>query len=94
MKEKKSLVLVVDDITSNVEFISDILSTIPNVKIHGLYNGEEAIEYTIENRPDLILLDISMPKMDGFEVCRRLKTNPAYASIPIIFLTARPRKKI
>ena len=52
-------------------------------------NGVEALQRVLEERPDAILLDWMMPDMDGFETCRRLKADPATASIPVIFLTAR-----
>ncbi|MBP1636079.1 MAG: two-component response regulator [Acidobacteria bacterium] len=52
-------------------------------------NGREALERVAGERPDVILLDWMMPEMDGFETCRRLKADPATASIPVIFLTAR-----
>jgi two-component system, sensor histidine kinase and response regulator len=93
MEEKKSLILVVDDIPSNVEFITDILSTIPAIEIQGLNDGISALSFVAKKKPDLILLDVSMPKLDGFEVCIKLKSNPEYASIPVIFLTARVQKE-
>ncbi|GJI92417.1 response regulator [Duganella hordei] len=52
-------------------------------------SGKKALEIIPVHRPDLILLDIMMPEMDGFEVCRRLKADPATADIPVIFLTAK-----
>jgi CheY-like chemotaxis protein len=52
-------------------------------------NGAEALERIAEERPDAILLDWMMPDMDGYETCKRLKADPATASIPVIFLTAR-----
>ena len=52
-------------------------------------NGVEVLQRVLEERPDVILLDWMMPDMDGFETCRRLKADPATASIPVIFLTAR-----
>jgi two-component system sensor histidine kinase/response regulator len=93
MKVKKSIILVVDDIQSNVEFITDILSSIPDIDIHGMNDGFEALSYVNKNKPDLILLDVSMPKIDGFEVCQKLKSSPEFSSIPIIFLTARVQKE-
>lgn len=93
MKEKKSLILIVDDIQSNVEFIVDILSTLPGVEIHGVNDGKSALSFVSKRKPDLILLDVSMPKLDGFEVCIQLKSNPESASIPVIFLTARVQKE-
>jgi CheY-like chemotaxis protein len=51
-------------------------------------NGEEAITLAISHRPALIVMDVRMPRMDGLEACRRLKANPATASIPVVFLSA------
>lgn len=93
MSTKKSLVLVVDDIRSNVEFITDILGTIDNIKIQGAGDGKVALDLIAKEKPDLILLDVSMPVMDGFEVCRYLKASKQYSDIPVIFLTARVQKE-
>ncbi len=93
MRKKKSLVLVVDDIQSNVEFISDILLSIENIEVHGLNDGPSVLKYISKTKPDLILLDVSMPVMDGYEVCKKLKSNKKFNDIPIIFLTARIQKE-
>lgn len=52
-------------------------------------NGEECLEVAGQSKPDVILLDVMMPKLDGYETCRRLKANPETSSIPVIFLTAK-----
>ena len=52
-------------------------------------NGEEALNTAIQELPDLILLDVRMPRMDGFEACRRIKANPDTLDIPIVFLSAK-----
>jgi two-component system sensor histidine kinase/response regulator len=93
MQEKKSLILVVDDIKPNISFIADILDTIDTFEFLSANNGEETIAIAHEKIPDLILLDVSMPQMDGYEVCRRLKANPITSEIPVIFLTARVFKE-
>ena len=93
MRPKKALVLVVDDIQSNVDFLEDILATQDNLDVHGVNNGPSALEFIKKQKPDLILLDVAMPVMDGFEVCRRLKSDEKYTDIPIIFLTARVQKE-
>lgn len=91
-EETRAKVVVVDDIESNIEFVTDVLE-LENLDIIGAHSGEIAIKVASEENPDLILLDISMPDIDGYEVCRRLKENPATAEIPVIFLTARVQKE-
>ena len=79
-------VLVVDDTEANVDILVDALGEIYDVSV--AMDGREALEGVVEAPPDLILLDIMMPEMDGYEACRRLKGDERYAKIPIIFLTA------
>ncbi len=79
-------VLVVDDFKTNVEYLRDILEA--DYRILAAYLGDEAIAVALEEKPDLILLDVMMPGMDGYEVCRRLKADPRTKGIPIIFITA------
>jgi len=93
MDRKKSLVFVVDDIQSNVEFISDILLAIDHVEVQGFNDGPSVLNFIKTAIPDLILLDVSMPEMDGFEVCRTIKSSPENNDIPVIFLTARIQKE-
>ena len=84
----KKLVLIVDDTPTNVAVVSGVLKDSFRTKV--ATNGEKAL--AIANgpeKPDLILLDVMMPGMDGYEVCRRLKDNPETREIPIIFLTAK-----
>jgi len=81
-------ILVVDDTPANVTLMSGLLQQEYTVK--AATNGERALKIAFgEQPPDLILLDIIMPEMDGYEVCRQLKANPATAQIPVIFLTAK-----
>ena len=79
-------VLVVDDTEANVDILVDALGEYYDVSV--AMDGREALETVAEEPPDLILLDIMMPEMDGYEVCERLKGDERYAKIPIIFLTA------
>jgi adenylate cyclase len=84
----RKLVLIVDDTPTNVAVVSGVLKDLFKTKV--ATNGEKALAIaTAAEKPDLILLDVMMPGMDGYEVCRRLKTNPYTAEIPVIFLTAK-----
>ncbi|MDH4419516.1 two-component system response regulator [Acidovorax sp. HMWF029] len=83
----KCTVLVVDDTPDNLSLMSDLLRTDYKVKLAP--SGERALQIVAgESKPDLILLDIMMPDMDGYEVLRRLQFNPETEDIPVIFLTA------
>lgn len=84
----QATLLVVDDTPDNLLLMSGLLKDLYRVKIAA--NGAKALQIaTGESPPDLILLDIMMPGMDGFEVCRRLKANPRSQHIPVLFLTAK-----
>lgn len=83
----KQKILIVDDLRQNIDVLRDIFSDY--VRMVAL-NGEQAIKIaTSRNPPDLILLDIMMPGLDGFEVCKKLKADPQTQDIPIIFVTAK-----
>ena len=85
---KRPTILIVDDTPENIALISLLLKGEYRTKV--ATEGETALRLASTNgRPDLILLDVMMPGMDGYEVCRRLKENPKTADIPVIFLTAR-----
>ena len=83
----KPTVLVVDDAADNLEVISGLLKGLYKVKVAA--NGEKGLQIArSDSPPDLILLDIMMPEISGYEVCTQLKADPATHHIPIIFLTA------
>jgi len=84
---EKVLILVVDDIESNRDFIKEYLSQV-NLEVVSAENGHKALLFVEEYQPALILMDIRMPEMDGYEATKRLKDNPNTADIPIIALTA------
>ncbi|SFD33685.1 response regulator [Massilia yuzhufengensis] len=84
---KKCTVLIVDDIPTNIEVLAGVLKDDYAIKV--AISGKKALEIADAFHIDLILLDIMMPLMDGFETCRQLKANPKTAGIPIIFLSAR-----
>lgn len=80
-------ILVVDDDTSNLKMASRILNG-EKMRVSCLKSGEDAMKFLRVNRPDLILLDVHMPGMDGFETIAAIRENKATADIPVIFLTA------
>ena len=81
-----STILIVDDTEANIDILVDALSSDYEVSV--AMDGQSALDDVRENIPDLILLDIMMPGLDGYEVCRQLKKNPETHHIPIVFLTA------
>jgi len=86
-KDQLYLILIVDDNPNNIRVVFNFLKKY-NFRVLVSTSGEDALRKIQEVRPDLILLDIMMPKIDGFEVCRRLKENPETREIPVIFMTA------
>ncbi len=80
-------ILIVDDIPANLHFLLQVLSA-EGYQVRPANNGKAALQLVERITPDLIILDIQMPEMDGFEVCRQLKANPASRDIPVIFLSA------
>jgi len=83
----QSTVLIVDDNVQNVELLQAFLEAMP-VKIVTAYDGVEALEKVKQHNPDLILLDIMMPRMSGFQVCRKLKSDASTRDIQILIVTA------
>jgi CheY-like chemotaxis protein len=86
--QQQKLILIVDDTPTNIGVISGALRDSYKTKV--ATNGAKALAIAAEEeKPDLILLDVMMPEMDGYEVCRRLKADPTTSEIPIIFLTGQ-----
>jgi two-component system alkaline phosphatase synthesis response regulator PhoP len=81
-------ILIVDDEPDTVELAKMVLSY-EGYETSVAYDGEEALEKVRTEKPDLLLLDIKMPKKDGLEVCKELKDDPAYQHIPILMFTAK-----
>jgi len=81
-------ILIVDDLPKNIQILGKLLTS-QNREIAYALSGQEALELVEKNDFDLILLDIMMPEMDGFEVCKQLKSNLKTTEIPVIFLTAK-----
>lgn len=84
----KEKILAVDDTLLIRTMVKDILEK-KGYEVITACDGEEALEKVYNEEPDLIVLDLQMPKVDGFEVCQELKFDPEYQDIPIIMLTAR-----
>jgi len=83
----QSTVLLVDDNPQNVELLQAFLESLP-VKLVTAVDGVDALEKVAEHNPDLILLDVMMPRMSGFQVCKRLKSDPKTKDIQILMVTA------
>ena len=84
-QSKDKTILAVDDTVENIDVLRSILGEKYKVKV--ALNGEKALAIAAKKTPDIILLDIMMPEMDGYEVCRRLKADETTKDIPVIFVT-------
>ena len=84
---EKKLILITDDDPDVREFLKLILETVP-YELTFAAHGEEALEKIREKIPDLLVLDLLMPKKDGFEVIKELKENPQFSNVPILILTS------
>ena len=84
---ERATILLVDDVPDNLSLLSSILRE--DYRIQLATSGAKALELVAASSPDLILLDVMMPEMDGYEVCKRLKANPDTCDIPVLFVTAR-----
>lgn len=90
--EDKPIVLVVDDTPENIDILSGVLRN--EFKVKAALNGKQALKIASQDpKPSIILLDIMMPEMDGYQVCDALKSDPATQNIPIIFITAKNEEK-
>ena len=83
----QSTVLIVDDNPQNIDLLQAFLESLP-VRIVTAIDGQDALERVAEHNPDLILLDIMMPRVSGFQVCKRLKSDPKTRDIQILMVTA------
>lgn len=91
-QEQHPKILVVDDYAENVELIQELLTT-NGYEVATAYDGDEALQKIRRELPDLMLLDIMMPKMDGYQVCEELRKDERTKDIPIIFVTAKTEVK-
>jgi DNA-binding response OmpR family regulator len=83
-------ILIVDD-APNIVLSLEFLMKKEGYDVHSVSNGEEAMEAIAEKIPDMLLLDVMMPRKDGYEVCQELRANPDWKNIKIIMLTAKGR---
>ena len=88
IKNKQARILIVDDVSRNIQILGHILQA-ANYRVNYALGGQQAIELAKENDFALILLDIMMPEMDGYETCSHLKALDKYKDVPVIFLTAK-----
>ncbi|HBC71945.1 MAG TPA: hypothetical protein DEG23_02915 [Coxiellaceae bacterium] len=86
--QERVKVLIVDDVEVNVKLLEAYLAKF-NFIILKAYGGNEALKLAREERPNLILLDVMMPDLDGFKVCETLRSDPSFASVPIVMVTAK-----
>jgi DNA-binding response OmpR family regulator len=84
----KNRILVVEDEESLLK-LESILFTSKGYQVTGVKDGNAALEAISKDRPDLVVLDVMLPGLDGFEVCRAIKANPQTCSIPVLMLTAK-----
>lgn len=84
---EESIILIVDDLKQNLKLLNIILES-AHYQTSLALSGKDALERLNVLTPDLILLDLMMPDLNGLEVCRRIKSNPKFENIPVIFLTA------
>lgn len=89
---KKYKVLYIEDNLANLQLVTEILGTLDDISLLSTLRGDEGIQAAIEQKPDLILLDLHLPGMHGFDVFERLKSDPITAEIPIIALSANAMK--
>lgn len=85
--EKQNMILLVDDEATNIQILHGILER-DGYDFIFAKDGPEALEQAAQQAPDIIMLDVMMPGMDGYEVCRQLKEEPLTKDIPVIFVTA------
>lgn len=80
-------VLIVDDVSTNIQMMAALVKTCGH-DYEGALDGETALAYMLHNVPDLVILDIYMPKMSGYEVCEIMRSNARLTDVPIMFITA------
>ncbi len=92
MTESKKKILIVDDEADLVELLQVLLEQ-KGYEVFTAFDGQEGLDKVKEKRPDLVVLDVMMPKMDGYQMCRLLKFDEELRQIPVILLTARGQER-
>jgi diguanylate cyclase (GGDEF)-like protein len=87
VSEARPRILIVDDVPANIQTLYEVIQEEGEVFL--AVSGRQALTFCADTPPDLVLLDVMMPEMDGYEVCRRLKADPDLAAIPVIFVTGK-----
>src|SRR6476659_8062527 len=90
--DAEPVVLVVDDQPANIRLLDAVLSP-RGYRVLTATSGEQALEILREEQPHVVLLDIMMPGMDGYEVCRRIREHPGTAYLPVVMITASDRQE-
>ncbi|MCK5219602.1 response regulator [bacterium] len=91
--EKVDKILIIEDEPDIMELVEVMLSSDENYQLLKAMDGQKGLDLAMSEKPDLVLLDIMLPKLDGYEICRRLKGNPETAHILIVMLTAFGQKR-
>ncbi|MFN2389453.1 MAG: response regulator transcription factor [Actinomycetota bacterium] len=91
MTEPSKRILVCDDDPSILTFV-EVNLELEGYEVYSASGGEEAVRIATSERPDLVILDVMMPRMDGYEACERLKQDDSTKDIPVIFLSARAQQ--
>ncbi|TDU69318.1 signal transduction histidine kinase [Prosthecobacter fusiformis] len=94
LSDHQPTIMVVDDQPQNVKLVRELLTIAMRYKVIEAHSGEQALALLAKTIPDLVLLDVMMPELDGVETCKRIKENPVLADIPIIFLSAADDKNL
>lgn len=89
MEQEVKTVLVVEDSPVQAQALMELLGDTYHIQVLWAPNGRAGVEMALQHRPDLIIMDIEMPEMNGFEACKTIKSHPATSPIPIIMLTVR-----
>ena len=92
MENRKPLILIIDDNPENIQVLGGLLSD-EGFNPAGVSSGDKALELLKKRKPDLILLDILMPELDGYQLCSHIKKDETNKDIPIVFLTAKTEEK-